>query len=121
MKPRGKTYVRCGFIAKNVEGGGLQPPPPPPGLYRVKFIVDCLTWHSRNHATFRVFLDGLVCYTNFQRNSSMKIIIHSFSATLGNIQGQNFYFSVFFTVFHQVALADCLMGDSVLEILVIFM
>ena len=31
MKPRGKTYARCGLIAKNVEGG-LEQPPPPPGL-----------------------------------------------------------------------------------------
>ena len=35
MKPRGKTYARCGLIAKNVEGPP-PPPPPPPGLIRVK-------------------------------------------------------------------------------------
>ena len=35
MKPRGKTYVRCALITKNVDGGGggggagVAPPPPP--------------------------------------------------------------------------------------------
>ena len=49
MKPCGKTYARCGFITKNVEGGAEAAPPPPPGLIRVKAAM---FFGSPEHLTF---------------------------------------------------------------------
>ena len=65
MIPRGKTYARCGLIAKNVEGE-LEQPPPPPGLIRVKVPTSSQATYPSDKESFWIVSIMLLVLTSFE-------------------------------------------------------